>query len=61
MSQLSPHRKRVVLLCAAVTSMGGGSVLLKGHPVLLGAWIGLMVVTLAFAMVELAKLRRNGR
>jgi hypothetical protein len=60
MSELSPQRKRVVVLCASVACMSGVSVLLKGHPVLLGVWIGLMVVTLVYAMVEFAKLKRNG-
>jgi hypothetical protein len=61
MSELSPQRKRVVALCASVAAMSGGSVLLKGHPVALGVWIGFMVVTLVYAMVELAKLKRDGR
>ena len=61
MSELSPERKRVVVLCASVAAMSGGSVLLKGHPTLLGVWIGFMVVTLVYAMMELAKLKRNGR
>ena len=61
MRELSPQRKRVVVLCASVASMSGVSVLLKGRPALLGVWIGLMVVTLAYAMVELAKLKRNGQ
>jgi len=61
MSELSPQRKRVVVLCAAVACMSGGSVLLKGHTVLLGVWIGLMALTLVYAMVQLAKLKRNGQ
>jgi hypothetical protein len=61
MRELSPQRKRVVVLCASVAAMSGSSVLLKGHPVLLGAWIGLMVVTLVYAMVELAKLKKDGQ
>jgi hypothetical protein len=61
MRELSPQRKRVVVLCASVAAMSGVSVLLKGHPVLLGVWIGLMVVTLVYAMVEFAKLKRDGQ
>jgi hypothetical protein len=61
MSELSPERKRVVVLCASVASMSGASVLMKGHPVLLGVWIALMVVTLVYAMVELAKLKGKGK
>jgi hypothetical protein len=51
----------VVVLCAAVACMGPGGALLKEHHVLQGVWIGLMVVTLVYAMVELAKLKRDGR
>ena len=61
MMEDNPQKKKVVVLCAAVASMSGGSVLLKGHPTLLGVWIGFMVVTLVYAMMELAKLKRNGR
>jgi len=60
MSQLSPERKRVVVLCSSVAAMSGVSVLLKGHPVILGVWIGFMVVTLVYAMVQLAKLKKQG-
>jgi hypothetical protein len=41
--------------------MSGGPVLLKGHRVPLGIWIGLMAVTLVVAMVQLARLKRDGR
>jgi hypothetical protein len=61
MSNLSPERRRVVVLCAAVAAMSGGPVLLKGHPMLLGIWVGLMAVTLVVAMVQLARLKRDGR
>jgi hypothetical protein len=61
MSNLSPERRRVVVLCAAVGALSGGLVLLRGHRVLLGIWIGLMAVTLVVAMVQLARLKRDGR
>ena len=61
MSQLSPQRRRVVVLCACVACFAGVPVLLKGHPVLLGGWIALMVATLVYAMVQLAKLKREGK
>jgi hypothetical protein len=61
MSEIDPQRKRVVVLCASVAAMSGVSVVLKGHPVLMGVWIALMVVTLVYAMVELAKLKRQGK
>jgi len=60
MSELSPQRKKVVVLCASVASMSGVSTLLKGHRILLGIWIALMLVTLVYAMVELAKLKKQG-
>jgi len=41
--------------------MAGGPVLLKTYPVLLGVWIGLMFVTLVYAMVQFAKLKRDGQ
>lgn len=59
--RLSPERRRVVVLCAAVACMAGGPVLLKTYPVLLGVWIGLMFVTLVYAMVQFAKLKRDGQ
>jgi len=40
--------------------MVGVPVLLKGHPVLLGVWIAGMLVVLVYAMVQLAKLKRDG-
>jgi hypothetical protein len=61
MSEISPQRKRAVVLCSSVACMAGGPVLLKAHPVLQGVWIGLMVVTLVYAMVQLAKLKGQGR
>jgi hypothetical protein len=41
--------------------MGGGPVLLKGHPILLGVWIGLMLVALVYALVQFKKLKRQGQ
>jgi hypothetical protein len=41
--------------------MSGGPVLLKGHRVLLGLWIGLMTAALVYVMVQLSKLKRDGR
>jgi hypothetical protein len=61
MSELSAERKKVIVLCAAVACMSGGPILLRGHPVLLMVWIGLMAVTLVTAMVRLSKLNREGR
>jgi hypothetical protein len=59
MNELTPQRKKVVLLCAAVACMGTGPILLKGHRVLLGVWIAVMVILLAFAGAQFAKLKRE--
>jgi hypothetical protein len=56
MSQIDPQRKKVVVLCAAVACMAAAVVMLKGHPMLVGG-----VVTLVYAMVEFAKLKRQGK
>jgi hypothetical protein len=61
MSELSPERKKVVLLCCAVACMSGGPVLLRGHPALLALWIGVMVLMLVTALTRLARLKREGR
>jgi len=61
MSNLSPERRLVVVLCAAAGAMSGGPVLLKGHPAALGIWVGLMAVTVVVAMVQLARMKRGGR
>jgi hypothetical protein len=39
--------------------MGTGPILLKAHPALLAMWIALMVILLAFAGVQFAKLKRE--
>jgi hypothetical protein len=62
MSNLSPRRRRVVVLCAAVGAMSGtGSLLLKNHPVARLIWIAFMIVTLVYAISEIAKLKREGQ
>ena len=61
MSELSPERRRVVVLCACVAAFSGVPILLKGHPVLLGGWIALMAGTTVYAVVQLAKLKRDGK
>lgn len=61
MSELSPERRRVVILCACVACFSGVPILLKGHPILLGIWIALMMATMIYAMTQLAKLKRDGK
>ena len=60
MNKLSPQRKRVVLLAAAVACMSSGPVLLKDHPRIVIVWIAVMFAGLVLAMVEFAKLKRQG-
>jgi hypothetical protein len=60
MSEMSPERKRVVVLCAAVACMSGGPVLLRGHQVWLAVWIAVMAVTLVSTLVQMAQLKRRG-
>jgi hypothetical protein len=57
---MSPQRKKVVALCAGVACMAGGPVLLKGHPILIWAWIAVMVALLIVAIQMFAKLKRQG-
>lgn len=59
MNNMSPQRRKVVVLCAAVGSMGGATVLLKGHDFLRGAVAGLMLVMLVYAITQFVKLKRS--
>jgi hypothetical protein len=59
MRELSPQRKKVVVLGAAIACMAGVPMMFKNHPVLLGLWVGLMVVALVKLLAEFAKLKRN--
>jgi hypothetical protein len=62
MSELSPQRKKVVVLASSVACMSGVMpVLARRHPKLAFAWIGLMAVALVYVFVEFAKLKREGR
>jgi hypothetical protein len=57
MSEMSPQRKKVVVMAASVASMSGGAVLLKEYPHALIAWIVFMLVMLVLTIVEVAKLK----
>jgi len=59
MTELSPQRRKVVALAACIACMSSGPILLKGHRVLLGVWIAVMIVLLAFAGVQFAKLKKE--
>jgi Flp pilus assembly protein TadB len=61
MREIDPQRKKVAVLCAAVACMAAAVVVLRGHPMLVGGMIALQVVTLVYAMVEFAKLKRQGK
>ncbi len=58
--ELSSERRRVIALCAGIAAMAGGPILLKGHAILIWCWITVMVLALAFALVQFDKLRRRG-
>jgi hypothetical protein len=60
MGQLSPQRKRVVVLFASVAALAGGPVLLKGHPGVLAGCVAVQVVLLVMGLMQLAKLKRQG-
>lgn len=60
MSELSPERRKVVLLCSSAAAMSGCSVLLlKRHPVLWGIWMAVVLGVLVYAIAKLAKLNRR--
>jgi energy-converting hydrogenase Eha subunit C len=62
MSELSPQRKKVVVLASSVACMSAASpMLVRRHPVLEIVWIGLMAVALVFVFVEFSKLKRENR
>ena len=60
MNNLSPERRRVVVLFACVGCMSGAPILAKGHPVILGVWLAFMAVILVYAMKRLLDLKRQG-
>ena len=59
MNNLSPQRRKVVILAAAVACMSGGPILLKSHPLLTMLWVALMLAGLIVVIVQFAKLRRQ--
>jgi hypothetical protein len=60
MSDMSPRRRKVVVLCCAVAALSGtGPLLLKGHRAAQMIWIALMVTILIYAIAELVKLKRE--
>ena len=62
MSELSPQRKKVVVLASSISCMSGVvPMLMRTHPKLGFAWLGLMVVALIFAVAEFAKWQRGNR
>jgi hypothetical protein len=60
MRKLSPQRRKVVVLFAAVACLAGASVLLQGHPGVLAGCIAVQVILLVVGVVQLAKLKRQG-
>ncbi len=56
---MTPERRKVVLICAAVACMSGGVVLLRNHTLLLGLWIALQMTMLVYALTQFVKLKRQ--
>lgn len=57
---LEQRRKRVVVLCASVACMAAPcTVFARRFPRFVWVWIGLMLLTLAYAGTEFAKLKRE--
>jgi hypothetical protein len=55
--QLSPERRKIVLISAAVACMSSRSVLFHGHRMLRFAWLAVMVALLVYAIALLAKMK----
>jgi hypothetical protein len=59
--ELSPQRRKVVVLAACIASISGlGPVLFQHHRYLGLVWIALLAVALTYLMVQFVKLRRSG-
>jgi hypothetical protein len=62
MSQLSPERRKVVVIAASIAAMSGSvGLLARNHPWLAGVWLGLLAVALVYVMVQLVKIKRSRR
>lgn len=59
MNNLSPQRRKVVILAATVTSMSSFAILLKPHFLLRLLWVALILAGLVVVGVQFAKLRRQ--
>ena len=60
MNNLSPQRRKVVILAGSVSCMSAsGSVLFRGHPRLILPWLALVVGGLVYTISELVKLKRG--
>ena len=58
--QISPRRKRLVVICAGIAaSSGAAGTLLRNHPVLRWVWLAFIIVALVWAMTEFVKLKKE--
>ena len=61
MTEMDSQRRKVVVLCVLVGCMATAASALRGHPALVGTLVVAQVITLVVAIVEFAKLKRQGR
>lgn len=60
MPNLTPRRRRLVVLCACIAASSGLSgILLRTHPIGRIVWLGVIVLALVYAMVEFAKIQKE--
>jgi hypothetical protein len=60
MKQLSPERRKIVVLASAIAASSGAVLLLqKDHPRLTATWLGLLSVALVYVIVQLVKIKRQ--
>ncbi len=57
---LSPERRKVVILAASIAAMSGCVGLLgHNHPVLMGIWIGVLAVAMVYVITQLVKIKKQ--
>jgi len=62
MKELSPERRKVVILGGSIASMSGTIALLgRNHPWMGAVWLCCLLIAAAYAMTQLIKIRRSER
>lgn len=57
---MSPRRRRLVIVCAAIAASSGiMGMLLHGHPVLRVVWLAVILGALIYAVTEFARMSRE--